>query len=133
MHERYLIDTTKAAMDAVFPHFNVIIDAERKPVAGEAQVHGFPVIALCPITEASEPLCEGAFSRAPMVQRVLDQHDTMATLLKALLIVTDPYRSYRGSEAEVEVRRLAVAMLAKSKVHNLENLGQALVTLTVKT
>lgn len=58
---RYLIDTTKAMM-AAHPGAHVITDSH----AGGA------IVALCPITEGNEPICEGDYSFAPLVQRALE-------------------------------------------------------------
>lgn len=81
MGGRYLVDTTKAAASAAFPSVNVIVDQSRKPFEGEASVGRRPVIALCPITETNAPICEGAFSFAPVVQRALECHDDLVAAL----------------------------------------------------
>lgn len=68
----FLIDTTKQALALRTHHYNVIVDDSRRPLPGELAVNGRPVIALCPITDDNEPICEGAFSFAPLVQRALE-------------------------------------------------------------
>jgi len=62
MNYRYLVDTTKRAM-AKHPGMHIIVDSETDAV-----------IALCPITEANEPICDGHYSFAPLVQNALNSY-----------------------------------------------------------
>lgn len=84
---RYLVDTTKAAMEA-HPGFHVIIDSHA----------GNQIVALCPITEGNEPVCEGQFSFAPIVQRGLEnQANARATLANISALVRNAFSEGRES------------------------------------
>lgn len=72
---RYLVDVRKAAC-AAYPKHHVIIDSH----AGDA------IVALCPIAEGNEPVFEGQYSFAPLVQRALEREAHARAALSGLPI-----------------------------------------------
>ena len=84
---RFLIDTTKAKM-AAYPGFHVITDSH----AGGA------IVALCPLAEGDEPIFEGQYSFAPLVQRALENEGRkMAFDARLSVLVATAFREGRES------------------------------------
>lgn len=106
---RYLIDTTKKAM-AAHPGAHVIIDSHA----------GGQVVALCPITEGNEPICEGQYSFAPLVQRALEtQANQRATFAKISALVRAAYEEnpdHLPWEQSKARRQLRVLMLGTDEM-----------------
>lgn len=109
---RYLIDTTKAMM-AAHPGAHVITDSHA----------GGVIVALCPITEGNEPICEGQYSFAPYVQRALEHEaekvafdSRLANLVRAAFMDgrnsthgTDRHygeRAWENSGSRAELKRI---------------------------
>lgn len=87
MAYRFIIDITKKAMED-HPGAHVIKDSH----SGDA------VVALCPITEEDEPICEGQFSFAPLVQRALENEaNAKATFAKISALVRTAFDEGRTS------------------------------------
>ncbi len=92
---RFLVDTTKTTM-TFFPNDHVIRDSTIDRV-----------VAMCPITKGTEPICEGQFSFAPLILRRLNGYDDLVEVLRE---VESKFRVYtHDDQAVLNAVRAALA------------------------